>query len=149
MKPIMQTKFGEAGNCWQAVIASLLDLPLHDVPDFVHERYPAQKNDEMEGRWVYENGVRLNPFHWQDTQAWLKERGLMMVWVDSRIVSHVVPLGWHIKGGISSRGLDHVVLGAGDVTVHDPHPDGTGLIQATEYFWIVESAERREAAGRG
>ncbi len=134
---IMQTKFGKAGNCWQAAIASLLGLVLEDVPDFVHERYPVSKN-EGETRWEYEDGIRLNPFHWQDTQAWLKERGLRMVWGDSLIVPHIVPLGWHLKAGPGPRGEEHVVLGAGDVIVHDPHPDGTGLVKTTEFYWIVE-----------
>lgn len=136
MRRVQQTAFGKAGNCWQAAIAALLDLALIDVPDFVHERYPPEKN-EGETRWEYEDGVRQNPFHWQDTQAWLKERDLIMVWVDSRIVPHVLPLGWHLKGGPSPRGEDHVVVGAGDVIVHDPHPDATGLLSITEYYWIV------------
>jgi hypothetical protein len=34
MKPVFQTKRGKGGNCFQAVIASMLELELDEVPDF-------------------------------------------------------------------------------------------------------------------
>lgn len=132
---VKQTKYGYEGNCWQAAIASLLGLRLEDVPDFVHERYPVEKNENS--AWEYEEGVRLNPFHWQDTQTWLRERGLYMVEANSFVAPHVSPLGFHLKGGKSPRGFDHVVVGLGEATIHDPHPDDGGLVSYTEYYWII------------
>lgn len=35
MKAVYQTIYGSGGNCWQAVVASLLDLELDQVPHFV------------------------------------------------------------------------------------------------------------------
>jgi hypothetical protein len=36
MKPVFQTRYGEGrGNCFQAALASILDLELEEVPDFV------------------------------------------------------------------------------------------------------------------
>ena len=37
MKPVDQTRFGcPGGNCYQAVIASILELDLEEVPDFMN-----------------------------------------------------------------------------------------------------------------
>lgn len=37
MKPVDQTTFGfPGGNCFSACIASLLEMPLDDVPYFMH-----------------------------------------------------------------------------------------------------------------
>lgn len=35
MKQIYQTIYGTSGNCWQAVIASMLELELDEVPNFI------------------------------------------------------------------------------------------------------------------
>lgn len=37
MHQVQQTRFGEKGNCFQACIASLFELPIEVVPDFVNE----------------------------------------------------------------------------------------------------------------
>ena len=34
MKPVKQTRTGSNGNCFQACVASVLELPLEAVPDF-------------------------------------------------------------------------------------------------------------------
>lgn len=126
-----QTQFGIAGNCWQAAIASLLDLPIEDVPDFVHVRYPPEKND---GFTPDEQGC--NPYHWQDLLAWLKDRGLQIVVIDSRQLRHVTPRGVYLASGPGPRGLDHTVLMHETVMVHDPHPSDAGILEVTECAWI-------------
>jgi hypothetical protein len=43
LTPVYQTKSGpEVGNCYQASVASLLGLPLEDVPDFGQEDDPER-----------------------------------------------------------------------------------------------------------
>lgn len=36
-KPTMQTKFGYEGNCLSAVIATLFDVDLKDIPNFAND----------------------------------------------------------------------------------------------------------------
>lgn len=54
MKQIKQTKRGSNGNCFQAVLASMLELDLDSVPDFCN-LYP--NND---GQWFRECNTWLN-----------------------------------------------------------------------------------------
>ncbi len=91
------------GNCLQACVASIFDLPLDQVPHFV-----AQQN------W------------WGSLEAWLGERGLVPIWVPR---GDVFPWNAHyLATGNSPRGpFKHVVVERNGEMVHDPHPDGTGL----------------------
>lgn len=68
MTPVFQTQFNSGtdplpGNCWQAVIASLLDLPLEQVPHFMaHGERCYQVEDEFLARHGYRNERTLyNP----------------------------------------------------------------------------------------
>lgn len=56
VKPVDQTTFGHpGGNCFSACVASLLELPIEDVPYFM---------DEAKGKWH------------EQFDAWLAPRGL-------------------------------------------------------------------------
>jgi hypothetical protein len=62
MTPVFQTTFGPTeGNCWQACLASVLDLPLDAVPEFAAGMGPGNAD------W------------WEQTQAWLATRGLCAI----------------------------------------------------------------------
>jgi hypothetical protein len=59
VKPVDQTTFGApGGNCFSACVASLLEIPLSEVPYFMGDGPIEQEYD-----W-------FNPF-----LAWLRERG--------------------------------------------------------------------------
>lgn len=114
MKPTHQTKFGAEGNCFDACVASLLEIPLEDVNYF-----------RGEDTW------------YSDFQHWLAPRGLAYVEVDCsktnplyRFPMPVLAIG----SGDSPRGAEagaHAVvieLNQWDKTVvHDPHPSGAGI----------------------
>lgn len=114
MKPVMQTKFGAEGNCFDACVASLLGLPLEEVDYF--------KGEET---W------------YADFQNWLAPRGLAYVEVNccdpSPFYRFPLPV-LAIAGGPSPRGVEggHAVVIElhqwAKKIVHDPHPDGTGLV---------------------
>ena len=122
MKPVKQTTFGdgsdgtESGNCMAAAIASILELPLEEVPNF------CQHKD-----W------------YQRLCDWLRPRGYayleMVVQEDMRAPDfdwtpyHVSTLGYHLIVGPAARGLMHVVVGYAGRTVHDPHPSSAGLLE--------------------
>jgi hypothetical protein len=98
------------GNCLAACVASLLDLPLEDVPNF-----------------------RLAGDSWTAMQGWLQSRGLQATEIATRSARmRCVPKDPCILVGNSPRNpVYHAVIGLCDNgtarVIHDPHPDGTGL----------------------
>jgi hypothetical protein len=109
MIPISQTILsseGVVGNCFQCCVASVLELPLEEVPHFCKE-----------DSWP------LN-FH-----EWLNSRGYFWIEVVG-CNSHlfIEYSGYHIISGPSPRnkGL-HGVVGLNGEPHFDPHPDKTFL----------------------
>ena len=121
MNPVMQTIMGDKGNCFNACIASLLNINIDDVPVL---------DSFQDGEW----SAQLN--------EWLYPRGL--VYFDIRIAKSEAGLFfkdkdfYHVLTGPSPRlpGLDHCVIGRKGKIVHDPHPEGTGLIDKQTYLTI-------------
>jgi hypothetical protein len=104
------------GNCWQTCIASLLNIPLDEVPHFV------QENDTYDA---------VN----EATRAWARERGLELLHLDRSYLKGSPMLC--ILEGRSPRGVAHVVIGRGDETIHDPHPSRDGLSWADAAYVFV------------
>lgn len=104
------------GNCMPAAIATLLDLPLDDVPHFA-------EHDDWDVRF----------------DAWCKERGL--IW-SSLNVTQVPDWAPCLLVGKSPRGIAHVVVGRGLSTVWDPHPSRDGLTSITS-VWVLARPEGR------
>lgn len=119
MKPVDQTLFGpENGNCWAACIASILELPIDEVPNF---------------------GIKKTWF--PDTWNWLLERGYASLYFGPGDARHV-PYCYHIVSGRSPRGdWGHAVVALGEKLVHDPHPDRTFLRGAVEDAWVIVPRE--------
>jgi hypothetical protein len=63
MKPVYQkiTEIGK-GDCWRACIASILELDIDSVPNFVGEMNPL-----------------VGPTHYDTCKEWLRSRGLFML----------------------------------------------------------------------
>jgi len=107
----------QCGDCGRAVIASLMDLPIKDVPHF------AQISTYTPGS----NGF------YTLIDDWLAERGLEMLW-------HVNPVYYapgtycYISGpSPNASGVFHACVGQvqNDHTlklIHDPHPSKKGLL---------------------
>lgn len=125
MIPLDQTMFGNGenggstGNCWQACVASLLDLPLATVPHFA-----------LKESW------------WQDTKDFVIETtGLGFGCFKPNFP--MTDEGYYVIGtGISDRGLRHAVIldGVTGELVHDPHPSRSGLSDlADEIFGFTET----------
>lgn len=117
MKPVMQTFFrdehGEPGNCVQASVASLLELPLEAVPHFF-----AGKDETN-----YHEG-------WVMFTDWFEALGIYPREIQVKDEGHGPHPAWtwhHLASGKSPRGIDHMVIRSGFDIVHDPHPDGGGV----------------------
>lgn len=131
---------GIAGNCYQAALASVLELPLEQVPHFAQD------------------GER-----WQETSsAWLSAQGVIRsFYVDEHLTRLTYPLyvepGTDFWGtpadsiigvlgaGPSPRGpFRHVVVldpETGDM-LHDPHPSGAGVLEVDEVELIFAAQLR-------
>ena len=115
MKPVDQTTFGLAkGNCFQAVIASLLELPLDEVPHFCEDA--------------------VGPDWWKPFSLWCRSRGFSPVELEIDASTWRPEEGqicW--LSGASPRNKDwsHGVVGVfkdGEYQItHDPHPSRDGL----------------------
>jgi hypothetical protein len=111
MVPVEQDRTGANGRCWPACIASILEIPLSEIPEF-----------------------STDPDQWlSDVQEWLAGLGLYYVQVKpddpamKAAFAQDEPL-YHAIEGLSPRGGQHAVVGDRGRMVHDPHPknDGTG-----------------------
>lgn len=142
MKPVSQALIDDGiGDCLSACVASILELPLEGVPQFVRLEVEAEKRGEQ----TY--GIRHRLIEW------LEGRGLGLVYVefvkDSALNRAYVGHGTHLilcgtsprrraDGGTKEHAVVGVTKGWGFKVAHDPHPDGTGLEGVpTSAWWIV------------
>lgn len=121
MKPVDQTRFGgpdaapdERGDCWSACIASLLEVPMAEVPHFIRHDTMDEINEEV--------------------RVWMLARGFLLLTLK--------PDGWEppdgafaIAAGAGPRGHRHcVVWQGGRGMAHDPHPSRAGLAGPPDEF---------------
>ena len=117
MKPIYQTAFQPPdGDCVRACIASLLGLPLADVPHFTGERWE------------------------QAVQLWLSQEfglGLVPVTFKPEQLAESA-MGYHLMDGPSYSGdWNHMVVGWRGQIVHDPNPNPRpAALKTTDIYWL-------------
>ncbi len=139
MKPVFQTKFGGAdapeedqGNCMAACLASIFEVGLDGVPDFIGQI--------ESGKW------------WFTLSEWLKARNLAILMIKTPAFD--VPAGFAMAGVDSETLLDdrggkdgHMVVVNGGQLAHDPNPNakrGPDDYQVKEYwaFTCVDSSKQ-------
>ncbi len=120
MKPVDQEyvhapEIGQHGDCQRAVIASLLELPISEVPHFLQEA----KGDPVG--------------FFEGLQSFCRSRGLAYLTVPAK--SGAAFFGaddgvYHEISGPSPRGngITHAVVGRDGQVVFDPHPSRAGLL---------------------
>lgn len=119
MKPVDQQvvhrpDLGQHGDCQRAVLASLLELPIEQVPHFLQD---ANGNPDE---------------YWAALQRFCRSHGFVYLTVPSR--SGGAFFGdegviYHEISGPSPRGngVFHAVVGRNGEVVFDPHPSREGL----------------------
>lgn len=120
MKPVHQNVFGKGkGNCLQAAVASILELPLDEVPTFA------------------------DPDHWFDLLTrFLSHYDLCPLLVKYDPDLHL-PGGYNILTGKSPRGdFLHATVALDGEVVHDPHPDGNGIESRVDVLVFVARCQR-------
>ena len=111
MKPVTQTRIGNDGNCLAACMASILEIPLYQVPEFTEDGWLEELND------------------------FLANHNLQY---KRRPVEGTRPVGWSTIERISPRGGLHACVARDGKLVHDPHPqDGTGRGLVEPYYYGV------------
>ncbi len=117
MKPAMMRESGRGWNgetgsdCLRASLASVLELPIDEVPHFLG-------NPDTARNWPEE-------LHW-----WLQRRGLTAYPLapSSDLAATLAYMGQHWAGefyllcGRAGEDYGHVVVGCGNAIVHDPDP---------------------------
>lgn len=134
MTPVDQTCFnavapgdplppiGDRGNCMQAAVASILNLTLDDVPNFIDH---ARDDD-------HELPEDVPPAWFESLLGFLVSRGYSLV------VTTVPLPGLGLMSGRSPRGpWTHLVVAEGPDVVHDPHPDRTGVTEPDSWWYLV------------
>ena len=118
-RPMQTIMDGENGNCLQAAVSMITGRPLVEVPNF--------------------STFRSNWFE------------AIMLWAESAGFE-VIPVNPHHWGepvlafGQSLRGLRHCVVWLDGGMLHDPHPDGTGLVSVESEFWAITPTDPQEGA---
>lgn len=117
MIPVDQTQFageGVGGNCVQASVASILNLPLTDVPHFLE--------------------IAPEPVQWEFAmQDWLEERGIGYIRREGEYIFD----GYYLASGPSPRGVSHMVVYRDGNLAHDPHPSRAGILSVARTFVLA------------
>jgi hypothetical protein len=129
MKPVDQEFLHNAannvqGDCFRAVMASILELPIASVPHFA-----ALYRDIHE--------------FWNQAYDWLEAQGYEYTFTTERPEG---ALDYHTLGGPSPRnnGTFHLVVALNGIMVHDPHPSRAGIVYdpANHYVgWLIPITE--------
>ena len=121
MIPVDQTLFWTEeeshGNCMQAAVASLLELPLIEVPDF----------------WI------SNHF-WKAVYEFFNARKMIFKGMARKDIPNDT---YYIVIGDSPRGATkHAVVYINGQMVHDPHPSRAGILTEEIFKIIVSMTEK-------
>lgn len=118
----------EPGDCMRAAIASILELDPTLVPHFVSYRMC-----ETTDPWLW----------WWALVGWTYTVGIRTTFAVEP------PAGWSVVSGIGPRGYGHVVVAYDGEVVHDPHPEGGGLVSIDGYYELTPLSDAaREVLGR-
>lgn len=124
MKPVMQNQRGEFGNCLTACVASVLELPIHEVPNFI-------EYEQGNGEYLTVFNEFLARYGYQALTIYLS--ALDKTWI---------PAGYHLIYGYSQAGVKHAVVGYRGVVVHDPADDDEDLASIESYTVFVATLEK-------
>jgi len=136
MKPIMQTDFTfESGNCMQACVASIFELPLDQVPNFNREG-PDHYNTFISD-WASEfNMIALDIALTDDTLTLFKDTHMIAIGDSPRSPNYVHSTSGPEEFQIHHNHQKHACIYLNNEIVHDPHPDGTGIYLPQDFFTV-------------
>ena len=125
MIPVDQTRFHKAddngntveyGNCMQAAVASILELPLDFVPNFIEQDPGPQYCHHNMMVFFRRLGFDLVGFYGKEARGFD---------------------GYYLAYGPAKRGVSHMVIEKDCKLAHDPHPSREGLIEVKGTYAII------------
>lgn len=132
---------GVHGDCQRAVIACLLDLELHDVPNF-NEGGPdsLEFHDRLDDFLAQKGFGRFAVAFDGDLQT--VTRHMMAFYTEGQP---------YMIAGKSPRGVNHVVIYMGADLYWDTHPDGGGIIGPCDdgMYWVEILTVRAKTDKKG
>jgi hypothetical protein len=135
MKPTKQTIFGDGkegrphGNCLSACVASLLELPIEEVPVFVEkEDWFGQLH-----KFISDKGYECHGSLY----------GTDVLTYDTGIDGYYIVNGVSPRAGLKglSLGMNHSVIFYNGKLFFDPHPDNKGLVSIESALMIEPKKE--------
>jgi hypothetical protein len=134
MIKVYQTKFGgidvpdeEKGNCFQAALASILELPVENCFHI----------------WDYSTSTWF-----EELTKWLSEFNLVMVGFDvSKSQTLPFPIGYHLIDAESAtlkNGELHTLVGYNGEVVHDPNPNAKEVGKFVNFWLFAEISPTRK-----
>jgi len=117
--PVSQTRTGqESGNCFAACLASILERPIWDIPEFGgDEEFLINIQDFLEPLGLYYVQVLPN------------DPVLEIAFRRGEV--------FHTIEGVSPRGGEHAIVGLNGSPIWDPHPPHTGGLVSTDRFGLL------------
>lgn len=132
------------GDCWSACLASILELPLEDVPKFVW--HFGEHSDRAAELWLSRLGysyIRLERYIKTEDERYFWHATGFNVWHSHDTYCILSGHSPNFKGGF------HAVVGQighnGDLTVvHDPSPFKKGILGAPVYLSLLAAKNPAE-----
>lgn len=119
------------GNCVAACIATLLELPLSEVPHFIEFGITWGDSEDVKS-------VSAGNAWWAMMLGFLAGKGL---WVEQLPdVDSGLPRERLLVAGMSPRGVMHQVIYRDGVLWHDPHPSRGGVLDVREVLAVRANA---------
>lgn len=147
MTPVMRSiphdpSNGLYGDCHRACIASLLDLPLEEVPHFAHDNPSGEVFWDRQSVFLDSHGLA----------------GVNVAFVEGTTREHLrrycrtnCPGVYCILGGTSPLGVDHSVVACDGDVVHDPsgHPPEEAIVGpcGDGVYWLTFFVPKRFTKG--
>jgi len=139
VKPVNQTITTiPGGNCFAACVASLLELPLEDVPNFCAME-PHKEWFQRFVEWLHWRGLGASYSPYDDVNGLMTIlEGYCIMGVRTENPENTNPDEWHhsVVGLCERTGESAYTFSV----VHDPNPAGWKLTGHVDVVWIVRNA---------
>jgi len=129
MKPVMQTRVGEEGNCLSACIASLLEVPIEEID------LSCALNPDT---WFEQLNAKLKPFGVMLFDLGVRHDGQGNLFVSLVPDQHFIAMGPTNQHPTRHHAVIWKQVGESRlVPVHDPHPDRIGLLDVVRVALLL------------
>lgn len=132
MVPVYQTRFGKPhGNCVEACIASIMEIPITDIP---YSDSPDYDRMRTIAEFVASSGWLYFEMGFKATVVAFAEIGIQY--------PYLVPQDYYILCGYNEDGIGHAVVARGNEIVHNPNRTEKGILVSVDAYQVLTPCER-------